>query len=87
MAATALECCCQCAMAQRLSVTVTTVTVRSGARPGSRHDLGTAQIRSTTDVAAGSRPPSPEADCSEGGIRLEFFLAVIIQGGEKNKKI
>ena len=61
-------------MAQRLSVTVTTVTVRSGARPGSRHDLGTAQIRSTTDVAAGSRPPSPEADCSEGGILPKFSL-------------
>ena len=63
-------------MAQRLSVTVTTVTVRSRARllPGSRHDLGTAQIRSTTDVAAGSRPPSPEADCSEGGILPEFSL-------------
>ena len=40
-----------------------------------------AQIRSATDDAAGSRPPPPKADCSEGGTRLEFFLAVIIQGG------
>ena len=48
---------------------------------GPRHDLGLTQIRSATADAAGSRPPPLEADCSDGGIRLEFFLAVIIQGG------
>ena len=50
------------------------------ANAGPRHDLGLTQIRSATGDAAGSRPPPLEAECSEGGIRLDFSLAVIIQG-------
>ena len=46
---------------------------------GPRHDLGLTQIRSATGDA-GSTPPPLEAECSEGGIRLDFSLAVIIQG-------
>ena len=61
---------------QRLSVAVTMVTVRSGARllPGSRHDQDFGPDRSATGKAAGSRPPPLEADCSEGGILPEFSL-------------
>ena len=46
---------------------------------GPRHDLGLTQIRAATGDA-GSTPPPLEAECSEGGIRLDFSLAVIIQG-------
>ena len=47
---------------------------------GPRHDLGLTQFRSATGDAAGSRPSPLEAECSEGGTRLDFSLAVIIQG-------
>ena len=46
---------------------------------GPRHDLGLTQTRSATGDA-GSTPPPLEAECSEGGTRLDFSLAVIIQG-------
>ena len=46
---------------------------------GPRHDLGLTQTRCATGDA-GSTPPPLEAECSEGGIRLDFSLAVIIQG-------
>ena len=49
--------------------------------PGQDMIWTVAQIRSATGDAAGSKPSPPEVDYLDGEIRLEFFLAVIIQGG------